>query len=350
MSHRPRVWLTVRRLPPGHGIRIFHKGISSLTRVTGTEHRQISRFLLGLIIDAQLPDHAQLAPLIRASRSLLDFLYIAQYPSHTADTLTTLENALAQFHEDRDVFIELGIRTGFNLPKLHSLQHYVRAIKLYGTTDNYNTEATERLHIDFAKDAYRATNHRNEFPQMTQWLERREKILHHANFIAWRVQQQTRSGTSTISAQQELRWRPPDMACALNIKMTKNPTRKAVSINEIVSPLRYGATFFIPALARFVVQFNDPSVSAAVLEERAADIILPVATLPVYHHIKFWNESVHGKTMLDSVHVHPRSQDSSGSDTLVQARFDTVLVQVRPIDGARTHGLQGMSQLHTGRI
>ncbi len=48
----------------------------------------------------------------------------------------------------------------FNLPKLHSLGHYVRAIKLFGTTDNYSTESTERLHIDYAKDAYQATNHK----------------------------------------------------------------------------------------------------------------------------------------------------------------------------------------------
>jgi len=42
--------------------------------------------------------------------------------------------------------------------------------------DNYNTEQSERLHIDFAKDAYRATNQRDQYPQMTAWLERREKV------------------------------------------------------------------------------------------------------------------------------------------------------------------------------
>ncbi|KAI0731509.1 hypothetical protein C8Q72DRAFT_760122, partial [Fomitopsis betulina] len=32
----------VRRLPPNHSIRIFHKGITSLSRVTGTEHKQMA--------------------------------------------------------------------------------------------------------------------------------------------------------------------------------------------------------------------------------------------------------------------------------------------------------------------
>ncbi|THU75135.1 hypothetical protein K435DRAFT_707611, partial [Dendrothele bispora CBS 962.96] len=67
----------------------------------------------------------------------------------------------------KQIFVDLGAREHFNLPKLHSLAHYSRAIQLYGTTDNYNTEITERLHIDFTKDAYHATNHKDEYAQMT---------------------------------------------------------------------------------------------------------------------------------------------------------------------------------------
>ena len=48
----------------------------------------------------------------------------------------------------------VGIQTTFNLPKLHSCRHYVDMIWTFGMTDNYNTEYTECLHIDLAKDAY----------------------------------------------------------------------------------------------------------------------------------------------------------------------------------------------------
>ena len=34
----------------------------------------------------------------------------------------------------------------------------------------------ERLHIDFAKHGWRASNQRDEFPQMIRWLSRQEKI------------------------------------------------------------------------------------------------------------------------------------------------------------------------------
>ncbi|KAF7326514.1 hypothetical protein MSAN_02508300 [Mycena sanguinolenta] len=54
-----------RRLPPNHNIRLFMKGISHLNRVTGREHDQISRFLLSLIIDVQLPGAFRLCALWR---------------------------------------------------------------------------------------------------------------------------------------------------------------------------------------------------------------------------------------------------------------------------------------------
>jgi hypothetical protein len=47
---------------------------------------------------------------------------------------------------------------------------------LFETIDNYNTEQTEHLHIDFMKDAYHATNCKNEYMQMTAWLECHEKV------------------------------------------------------------------------------------------------------------------------------------------------------------------------------
>ena len=48
-------------------------------------------------------------------------------------------------------------------------------IELYGTTDNYNTESTERLHIDLAKKEWGTTISKDEYPQITLWLERQEK-------------------------------------------------------------------------------------------------------------------------------------------------------------------------------
>ncbi|KAF8812629.1 hypothetical protein BYT27DRAFT_7220800 [Phlegmacium glaucopus] len=86
-------------------------------------------------------------------------------------------SALDNFHKVKDYFIRVTDRTHLNLPKLHFLVHYVNCIELFGTTDNYNTEMFERLHIDFAKHGWQATNQHDEFPQMIHWLSHQEKVL-----------------------------------------------------------------------------------------------------------------------------------------------------------------------------
>ena len=140
----------------------------------------MSRFLLGLVADLPVPG-GQVSPrrIIAAVRAVLDFLFLAQLPSHSASTLARLDDTLARFHNNKDGFVDLSIRNHFNLPKIHSLIHYSTSIHLFGTTDNYNTEQTERLHIDIIKDTYEATNHKDEYIQMATWQERREKIQVH---------------------------------------------------------------------------------------------------------------------------------------------------------------------------
>ncbi|KAG5640512.1 hypothetical protein DXG03_008232 [Asterophora parasitica] len=166
-----------QRLPQNHNIRIFMKGITTLSRVTGQEHDQMCRILMGLVIDLPLPNGRSNTRLIRVVCGILDFVYLAQYPIHTDETLRLLDDSLASFHSNKDIFVDLGVCQAFNIPKLHFMQHYSTSIKLFGTTDNYNMEYMEQLHIDFAKDAYAATNHKDEFTHMTVWLERREKVL-----------------------------------------------------------------------------------------------------------------------------------------------------------------------------
>ena len=173
-------------MPPNHNIMLFAKGISNLSRVSGHEHKKMCSILLGLVVGLSVPGGHDSSRIVKAVRSLLDFLYLAQYQCHTSDTLNRLQSHLAAFHEFKTVFLNLGAWENFNFPKLHSLSHYTSSIRLFDSTDNYNMEQSERLHIDFAKNAYRASNHKDEYPQMTLWLERHEKVQQHAKFVEWR--------------------------------------------------------------------------------------------------------------------------------------------------------------------
>ena len=122
-----------------------------LTHVTGGEHDEMGRLLLGIIANAPTISGIASARLLRAVRGLLNFIMVSQYPIHTNDSLRLLDEALQLFHDNKSIFIDMGIRNQFNIPKLHFCCHYAAAIALYGTTDNYNTQHTERLHIDFTK-------------------------------------------------------------------------------------------------------------------------------------------------------------------------------------------------------
>lgn len=162
------------------------KGITPLTRVTGMEHDQICRILLGIVVEMRIQPGESVSAsnkVTRAVRGLLDFVYLARYPIHTSQTLDNLDQALAEFRKNVQVFVGLGVRSHFNIPKFHVIGHYRHFAEQLGTADNSNMEYTERLHIDMAKHAYAATNRKDEFPQMTLWLDRREKILHHEKYI-----------------------------------------------------------------------------------------------------------------------------------------------------------------------
>ena len=189
-------------------------------------------------------------------------------------------------------------------------------IKLYGTTDNFDTAYTERLHIDFAKDAYSATNHKDEFTQMATWLERKEKMFRHEQYIKWR------EDGSPISVQAE--WQPPGLELDRRLHMTKFPTVRAVPVDQLVEI--YGATYFRPALARFIALANDPSLSRAQLEAKLQSIRIPFRSVPVWHRIKYLREDPvsSATTTADSIHVRPSTTDSHGRR--VPGRFDTALV------------------------
>lgn len=216
------------------------------------------RILLGLIIDIPLSGGISSAPLVRSVRALLDFLYLSQYPIHTDKTLDLLEDSLSRFHQNKYIFVDLGIRDGFNIPKLHFARHYVELIKLYGTTDNFNTEYTERLHIDLAKDAYQATNFKDEFSQMTLWLERKEKVLCHDQYINWRL------GGSPVPEPCE--WSPPGLELERKLSMAKHPSAQAVSLDHLER--EYRAVFFCVALRCFIARSNEPHLTAAQLEPK----------------------------------------------------------------------------------
>ena len=214
-------------IPPNHHITIFAKGISQLSCIMGKEHKNMSHFLLGLVLDLPVTNGQESPQTITAVHALLDFLYLAQLTSHSSSTLVCMEESLSRFHDNKHIFVKLGICNHFKYPKLHLLLHYVPSIRLFGMTDNYNTEQMERLHIDTTKDAYNATNHKDKYHQMTTWTEHREKVQLHSSFIKWWQWTNQESAPSLPAPIGP----PHPSACRLT--MAQMPTLKAISFNDL---------------------------------------------------------------------------------------------------------------------
>ncbi|KAJ6563241.1 hypothetical protein B0H10DRAFT_1966167 [Mycena sp. CBHHK59/15] len=151
-------------MPSHPGIRHFKNGISTVSQWTGAEHKVMEKVFISVVAGA--------APewVLSAARSVLDFIYYSSLQSHTTVTLNALTQALDDFHKYKDVFLELKARCPghFNIPKIHSMEHYVYLLRLFSSADGFNTESPECLHIDYAKNAYRASNKRDYIIQMTR--------------------------------------------------------------------------------------------------------------------------------------------------------------------------------------
>jgi hypothetical protein len=164
------------------GLQHFKKGISFVSQWTGHEHKEMQKIFLGILAGVVNSE------VLQAVRGFLDFAYYAQYHSHTTETLSQMQKALNNFHDHKDAFLELGIRNHFNIPKIHSMMHYLESIWSLGCFDGLNTESPERMHIDFAKQAYRASNRQDYTIQMTKWLPCQEALDLHTSYLHWLAQ------------------------------------------------------------------------------------------------------------------------------------------------------------------
>ncbi|KAJ7763974.1 hypothetical protein DFH07DRAFT_956251 [Mycena maculata] len=170
------------RVMPSHpSPRHFKLGISLVSQWTGNEFKNMEKVFLGVLNGAGDP------LVLRAVRRVLDFIYYAHFETHTDASLGKLKESWKLFHDNKDIFITKGIREDFNIPKIHSMQHYVDMIRALGTADRYNTELSERLHIDCAKLGYAASSNKEYTTQMTRWLMRREAIDRFASYLQWAI-------------------------------------------------------------------------------------------------------------------------------------------------------------------
>ncbi|PPQ98093.1 hypothetical protein CVT26_003263 [Gymnopilus dilepis] len=159
------------------GYRHFKEGISKLKQVTGREQRDIQRYIVAVISQAVSPEF------LVAIRSLINFRYLAQSKVVDEGTCRRIENALRQFHDNKQAILDAGARRGksgpinhWQIPKLEFFQSVVPNIRLNGVAIQWSADTTEHAHIEVVKEPARASNNQNYESQICRDLDRSGKM------------------------------------------------------------------------------------------------------------------------------------------------------------------------------
>ena len=320
-----------RSIPGYPGLRHFKNGISFVSQWTGCEHKEMQRIFIGLLVGAVQP------AALRTAVAVIDFIYYSQLEVHILKMMKALQKALEAFHENKNMFIAEGIREHFNIPKIHAMVHYFAAIQSRGSLDGFNTESPERLHIDYAKEAYRASNKKDYVRQMMVWLGRQEAVARFGAYLDY------------VNALDPI---PPDdnledsemeeHASKSTHSVAIRPAFPHTDINTITT--HFKATNFIPALSTFFHHLIPPP-------------LLPVLPNNVDHFdvykrvtiLRASNPAAGFPKTMDRLRATP-SVPANGRFKAVPAHFDIVLVHVADAnENQHTKGtcLEGMFiQLH----
>ncbi|KAK0498186.1 hypothetical protein EDD18DRAFT_1350811 [Armillaria luteobubalina] len=256
-------------MPSHPGLCHFKNGILHVSQWTRTEHKEMEKVFLVLVAVHTCNE------VILAVCEVIDFIYLISLQSQMSMTLSLLHDALDHFHDHKHIFIQLEARTQdhFNIPKIHSMEHYKDVICLFGSADGYNTEAPERLHINYTKDTYCAMNCKDYMQQMLWWLQHQEAVDCFTKYLEWARQMVCSSliPLTAIIKIGEHNLAPPNEsvrdsssqlpvaipaltsgAQQYHVSNVPPPDLQNVEAAVIVSPQGYHVMEFIPALQTFL--------------------------------------------------------------------------------------------------
>ncbi|KAG9093093.1 hypothetical protein FRC06_011677, partial [Ceratobasidium sp. 370] len=141
-----------------HNTRHFAHGIWGVSQWTGREAKEMARVFLS-IIDGAVPTKA-----VHAAWALINFMFMAHAPSLTSLELKRMDELLATFHANKDIFRK-------------------RKNGTLGTPDGYNTKTTKRLHIPLSKEPYRASNKVDPTQQMAKTVELKDAVARRRYYL-----------------------------------------------------------------------------------------------------------------------------------------------------------------------
>ncbi|KAF7343134.1 hypothetical protein MVEN_01743900 [Mycena venus] len=216
----------------------------------------------------------------------------------------------------------------------HQLKHIVDSIRSRGTADGFNTEGTERLHIDLAKVGYNASNKKAYTRQMTLSPMGRSRLCGPNDLCRWRFRGGGDEGEEDVEDHDHDADDIPDdsddegeldkVPSLPSFTLAKKPAFPSLTVASIITD--FHAPGFINNLAHFL---QSKSIVPRLIP---ADN----STFPVYKRLSVSlpriaqanSSSTHDT--IRAVKGSPLQMTAKGVKPAKAGQFDTVLVRVSP--------------------
>ncbi|KAJ7205174.1 hypothetical protein GGX14DRAFT_644927 [Mycena pura] len=160
--------------------------------------------------------------MIKCLAAFMEFCYLVRRcrPSHihayhrnaiSAPDLIEIQDALDRFHRYCQIFIDCEVRVDISLPRQHSLKHYIRSIRFFGSLNGLCSSITESKHIKAVKEPWRRSSRFNALSQMLRTLVRLDKLAALRVVLTLRGMM---TGTTSSYTQQVLTGEQPQVEAA----------------------------------------------------------------------------------------------------------------------------------------
>ncbi|KAI0245200.1 hypothetical protein BJV78DRAFT_1277494 [Lactifluus subvellereus] len=158
-------------VPAFPGLRRFPDGRDFL-QWTGDDSKALMKVYLGAIV-GHVP-----AAVVKCLSAFLNFCYIVRQNAITATNLDKLKDVLERFHHHCEFFIgTAGVKGEFiSLPRQHSLLHYIRSVRLFGSPNGLCSSITESKHIKAVKEPWRRSSRYKALVQILRTISRLDKL------------------------------------------------------------------------------------------------------------------------------------------------------------------------------
>lgn len=125
------------------------------------------------------------APMVRAISAFLEFSYLVRRSHIDSKTLQQIDAAITQYLQERQVFLDVGVRTTFKLPRHHSIVHYKTLIQQFGAPNGLCLSITENRHITTVKEPWHRSNRNEALGQILLTNQRLDKLsVSRADFLS----------------------------------------------------------------------------------------------------------------------------------------------------------------------